>query len=65
MKLNKRIKDLSLDKRMKEWSTRYNMITQKKYQEHLRALPDLSDQAESMTGDPQDSSQKSKTHPKS
>ena len=46
MKLNNLIKDLHRDKRMKEWNTRHS--TNKKHQEDLRNLPDLSDQAESM-----------------
>ena len=48
MKLNSLIKDLRFDKRITEWSIRYNVTTYEDYHKYLQSLPDLSDKKESI-----------------
>ncbi len=50
MKLNKLIKERRFDKRVTEWGLRHKMISAREYQQHLKSLPDLSHQKESMQG---------------
>ena len=51
MQLNSLIKELRFDKRITEWSIRYNVMTYEDYHKYLQSLPDLSDQKENITGE--------------
>ena len=49
MKLNNIISEFKLDKRMVNWSLDQKLLTHKEYEQHLKALPDLSSEAEELS----------------